>query len=291
MRKALFLTLLLRLSLASAQTSSAWTRPQEPFRIVENLFYVGSQDLACFLVTTPAGNILINANLESSPPQIRKSIETLGFRWADTRILLTGQAHFDHLAGAAAILNQTGAKLMVMDGDVSVAESGGANDFAALPRFPPVHVSRALHDGDLIDLGGVRLIAHKTPGHTRGCTTFTMKVSHAGRTLNVVIIGGLSALDSYRLVATSSQPASYPGIAQDFDHTFAILRELPCDIFLGAHGEYFDMQGKLARRYDQSPDVWIDPEGYHRTVAEAQRKFEKRLQSEQAKSQSNARTE
>ncbi|HEX4169120.1 MAG TPA: subclass B3 metallo-beta-lactamase [Bryobacteraceae bacterium] len=289
--KALFLALVLRLSLAGAKTNPVWTAPQKPFRIVDNLYYVGSRDLACFLITTPAGNILINANLESSPPQIRKSIETLGFGWADTKILLNSQAHFDHLAGAAAILQQTGAKLMVMDGDVSVAESGGASDFAALPRFPPVHVSRTLYDGDIIELGGVKLIAHKTPGHTRGCTTFTMQVSYAGRALNVVIIGGFAALDSYRLVATPRQPASYPGIAQDFEHTFAILRELPCDIFLGAHGDYFDMQEKLRRRHDQSPALWIDPEGYHRTVAEAQQKFEQRLQSEQAKSQSRASNE
>jgi metallo-beta-lactamase class B len=290
-RKVLFLALFLRLSLASAQTNPAWTTPQKPFRIVDNLFYVGSRDLACFLITTATGNILINANLESSPPLIRKSIETLGFHWADTKILLNSQAHFDHLAGAAAILQQTGARLMVMDGDDSVAESGGANDFAALPRFPSVQVNRTLHDGDTIELGGVVLIARKTPGHTRGCTTFTMKAHHAGQTLNVVIIGGFSVLDSYRLVGTPKQPPSYPDIAQDFQHTFAILRGLPCDIFLGAHGEYFQMQQKLARRHDESPAVWIDPQGYRRTVAEAQQKFEERLQSEQSKPQSKTRSE
>ena len=272
--------------LLSAQISPDWTAPQKPFRIVDNLYYVGSRDLACFLVTTPTGNILINANLESSPPLIRKSIETLGFHWADTKILLNGQAHYDHLAGAAAIVRQTGARLMIMDGDVSVAESGGATDFAALPRFPPVRVSRTLHDGDTIQLGGVVLTAHKTAGHTRGCTTFTMKAHDARRTLNVVVIGGLAALDSYRLTGTPQRPPSYPGIAQDFKHTFQVLRALPCDIFLGAHGGYFQMQEKLARRRDESPAVWIDPEGYRRTVAEAQQKFEQRLREEQSKAQS-----
>ncbi len=290
-QRAPVLGLILALSLAGAQTNSAWTTPQEPFRIAGNLFYVGSRDLACYLVTTPAGNILINANLESSPPLIRKSIETLGFHWHDTKILLNSQAHFDHLAGAAAILKQTGAKLMVMDGDVSTAASGGASDFAGLPHFPPAHVDRTLHDGEVIELGGVKLTARKTPGHTRGCTTFTMEVLHAGRTLHVVIVGGLSALDSYRLIATASRPASYPGIAQDFEHTFALLRGLPCDIFLGAHGEYFDMQAKLARHHDGDPSMWIDPQGYRHTVAEAQQKFEQRLRSEQAKAQSNARSE
>jgi metallo-beta-lactamase class B len=287
--QVVFLALCLRVSLISAPVNVAWTTPQEPFRIVENLFYVGSRDLACFLITTPAGNILINANLESSPPQIRQSIETLGFRWAETKILLSSQAHFDHLAGAAAILRQTGAKLLVMDGDASVAESGGATDFAALPRFPRAHVSRTLHDGDTINLGGIVLNAHKTPGHTRGCTTFTMKAAYGGRTLNVVILGGLSALDSYRLVVTAKRPASYPGIAEDFEHTFAVLRALPCDIYLGAHGEYFDMQAKLARRHDESPAVWIDPEGYRRVIAEAQAKFEERLRYEQGIARENVR--
>ncbi len=288
--QAIILTLILGLPYASdAQTDPAWTTPQEPFRIVENLYYVGSRDLACFLVTTPAGNILINANLESSPPLIRKSVETLGFRWSDTKILLSSQAHYDHIAGAAAILKQTGAKLRVMDGDVSVAESGGTDDFAKLPRFPPAHVDRTLHDGDLVELGGVVITAVKTPGHTRGCTAYTMRVSHAGRKLNVVILGGLSALDSYRLVDAPGEPASYPGIAKDFEHTFAVLARLPCDIFLGAHGQYFDMQDKLARRHDGSPAVWIDPDGYRRTVAEAQQNFERRLRMEQTEARSKPR--
>jgi len=278
--------MVLQLSVAVAQINPAWTAPQKPFRIVDNLFYVGSRDLACFLITTPAGNILMNASLESSPPLIRKSVETLGFRWTDTKILLNSQAHFDHLGGAAAIVKQTGAKLMVMDGDVTVAQSGGANDFAALPLFPRVHVDRTLHDCDTITLSGVVLTAHKTPGHTRGCTTFTMKAIDSGRTLDVVIIGGLSALDSLPLVATAKQPASYRGIAEDFEHAFATLRDFPCDIFLGAHGEYFDMQQKLARSHDEGPGMWIDPEGYRRTVAEAQQRFEQRLESEQAKIQS-----
>ncbi len=275
--RTLSVPLLLSFPATNAQTNADWTTPQKPFRIVDNLYYVGSRDLACYLITTAGGNILINANLESSPPMIRHAVELLGFQWADTKILLNSQAHFDHLAGAAAILGQTGAKLMVMEGDVPVAESGGARDFAALPRFPPVHVTRTLQDGDTVALGGFSLTARKTPGHTRGCTTFTWKTQQAGRALNVVIIGGLSALDSYRLVATPGRPASYPGIAQDFRKTFTTLRGLPCDIFLGAHGAYFDMQQKLARRHDDSPAVWIDPAGYRRAVAEAQQNFERQL--------------
>ena len=165
--------------LTHAQTNPAWTTQVAPFQIADNLYYVGSQELASYLVVTPRGNILINANLASSPPQVRASVEKLGFRWTDIRILLNNQAHFDHMAGAAKIVRETHAKNMVMDGDVSVAESGARTDFLSpspnIPLYAPVHVDRVLHDGDTVVLGNVTLTAHKTAGHTRGCTTWTMR--------------------------------------------------------------------------------------------------------------------
>src|SRR5579875_1242871 len=159
-----------------------WTNPLPPFQIADNLYYVGSQDLAAYLVTTQAGNILINANLPSSPALIRRSVEKLGFRWAATKILLISHAHFDHAGGAAAIVKQTGAKFEVMDGDVDVMESGGVKDFAfgPKPQFPPVRVDVTLHDGDKVTLGGVTLVAHRTAGHTRGTTTWTMEAHVPG---------------------------------------------------------------------------------------------------------------
>ena len=268
--------------LLRAQINSDWTTPQKPFRIAGNLYYVGSRDLAAYLVVTPAGNILINANLESSPPQIRASVESLGFRWADTRVLLNSQAHFDHAAGNAEVVRETGAKLMVMDGDVQAMETGDAHDFGGsdLHRFPPVHVARVLHDGDAVRLGGTVLMAHKTAGHTRGCTAWTMQVLDEGRARSVVIIGGFAALDSYRLIDTTRQRASYPGILADFKHGFAVERSLPCDIFLGAHGSYFDMQQKLARLPKEGPSVWIDPAGYRQAVAEAEKSSEAKVAAE-----------
>src|ERR1700761_1405710 len=178
------LAALLLLSLCSpklilAQVSPSWTTPIAPFQIADNLYYVGSQDLASYLIVTPKGNILINANLATSPSQIRASVEKLGFRWKDTRILLNSQAHFDHMAGAAEVIRETHAKNIVMDGDVSVAETGAQTDFLSpspnIPTYPPVHVDRVLHDGDTVSLGDVTLTAHKTAGHTRGCTTWTMR--------------------------------------------------------------------------------------------------------------------
>jgi metallo-beta-lactamase class B len=265
-----------------AQINPDWTTPQKPFRIAGNLYYVGSRDLAAYLVVTPAGNILINANLESSPPQIRASVESLGFRWADTRVLLNSQAHFDHAAGNAEVVRETGAKLMVMDGDVQAMETGDAHDFGGsdLHRFPPVHVARVLHDGDTVRLGATILTARKTAGHTRGCTTWTMQVMDDGHMRNIVIVGGFAALSSYRLIDTARRPASYPGILADFEHGFAVERSLPCDIFLGAHGSYFDMQQKLARLAKEGPSVWIDPEGYGRAIAAAEKSIEAKAAAE-----------
>ena len=271
--------------LAHADTNPSWTTPIAPFRIADNLYYVGSQDLASYLVVTPKGNILINANLATSPLQIRASVEKLGFRWTDIKILLNSQAHSDHMAGAAQVIRETHAKNMVMDGDVSVVETGAKTDFLSpspnILTYTPLHVDRILHDKDTVSLGDVTLTAHKTAGHTRGCTTWTMR-SHlpgepAGTSRNIVIVGGTGFWSEYHFVATLGHPVSYPGIVQDFQHTFTVLRTLPCDVFLGAHGGYFDMLTKLERYRQDGPRVFIDPAGYKDFVADAQKTFEQAL--------------
>ncbi len=257
-----------------AQTPADWTTPVAPFQIADNLYYVGTRDLAVYLVTTPAGNILINANLASSPPLIRASIEQLGFRYADIKIVLNGQAHSDHVGGLAQILRETQAKDFVMVYDADAVRTGGHADFAfghdITTPYAPARVDRVLHDNDTVTLGGVTLTAHKTAGHTRGCTTWTLKVHVPGEPAtqlrNVVIVGGLAALDHYQLVTTPGHPESYPGIASDFEHTFATLRKLPCDIFLGAHGLYFDMLAKLARANPTDPEAVCDDPASYRTA-------------------------
>lgn len=273
-----------------AETNASWTTQIAPFRIADDLYYVGSEDLASYLVVTSKGNILINANLASSPPQIRASVEKLGFHWKDTRILLNSQAHYDHVGGAAEVIRETHAKNMVMDGDASVMESGARTDFLApspnVPGYAAVHVDRVLHDGDTVSLGGVTLVAHKTAGHTRGCTTWTMR-SHlpgepAGTMRNIVIVGGVGFWSEYHFVAAPGHRVSYPGIAGDFAHTFAVLRGLPCDVFLGAHGGYFDMLAKLRRYPQEGSRVFIDAAGYREFVADAQKTFEEALHKQQA---------
>jgi len=277
-------------TLSHGATHPAWTTPLAPFQIADNLYYVGSRDLASYLVVTPKGNILINANLKSSPPQIRASVEKLGFHWAETRILLNSQAHSDHMAGAAEVIRETHARNMVMDGDVSVVETGGRTDFLApspnIIPYPPAHVDRVLHDGDTVTLGGVTLTAHKTAGHTRGCTTWTLRAhvpgEPAGRLRNIVIVGGVSFWSEYHFVATAHHRVSYPGILEDFQHTFAVLHALPCDVFLGAHGGYFDMLTKLRRYSTEGPRIFIDPAGYEAFVADAEHTFVQAVNEQRA---------
>jgi metallo-beta-lactamase class B len=267
----------------SAQSNADWTAPFAPFRIAEGLYYVGSKDLASYLVTTPQGHILINSSLEESPALIRKSVEQLGFKYSDIKILLISHSHWDHDAGSARIIKETGAKYMVMDGDVSVVESGGKTDFAYADSnpYPKAKVDRVLHDGDEVKLGDTVLVAHKTAGHTRGCTTWTMKVKQGSKTLNAVIVGSWNVNPGFRLVDKPQQPASYPGIADDYRKTFATLKTLPCDIFLGAHGAYFNMIDKAARAGTTGESVWVDPEGYKAAVAEREKAFETELRKQQ----------
>lgn len=251
-----------------------WTRAFPPFHIAGNLYYVGSEDLAAYLITTPQGNILINSNLESSPEQIRQSVEKLGFRFTDTKILLISHAHFDHCAGSAQILKMTGAKYEVMDADVPVVEAGGRNDFHYARSkdmwFPAAHVDRVLHDGDTVSPGGTVLTAHKTAGHTKGTTTWTLDENVGGRTLHVVIVGSPNVNPGYKLVGNTA----YPRIAEDYRQEFQVLKALPCDIFLGAHGAYFGLKEKYERWKAGDRNAFIDPQGYRGYVADREKAFE-----------------
>jgi len=266
---------------ASAQSDPDWTAPFPPFRIAGNLYYVGSKGLASYLVATPQGNILINSDLEANAPLLQASIEKLGFRFKDTKILLISHAHWDHDAGSAKIKELTGTQYMVMDADVPVVESGGKADFQYGNRteflYKPVKVDRVLHDGDEVKLGDAVLVAHLTPGHTKGCTTWTMKVAEAGKTYDVVIVGSPNVNPGYKLVNNSG----YPQIAQDYEKMFGVLTSLPCDIFLGAHGGYFDMEEKYARLKPGAANPFVDPEGYKKFVTEKDQEFRAELAKQQ----------
>jgi metallo-beta-lactamase class B len=280
-RLLIVMFLLMFVGRALAQEPPDWTNPFPPYRIIGNIYYVGSQGLASYLITTPQGNILINSNLEKSVPIIRDSVEKLGFRFGDTKILLISHAHWDHCAGSAAVKELTGAKYMVMDADVPEIEDGGKINFGrdskysdiGASQYQPAKVDRVLHDGDQVKLGDTVLTAHLTPGHTKGTTTWTMKVADGGKTYNVVIVGSPNVNPGYKLVNN----ALYPQIASDYERMFRVLKSLPCDIFLGAHGDYYGMEAKYARMKDGGPNPFIDSEGYRNYIAEREQTFRAEL--------------
>jgi metallo-beta-lactamase class B len=266
----------------SPQSDPAWTEPFPPFKIAGNLYYVGSKGLATYLITTSQGHILINSDLEENVPLIRASVERLGFKFTDIKILLISHAHWDHDAGSNTIKKLTGAKYMVMEADVPVVESGGKTDFqygnVPTSLYTPAKVDRVLHDGDEVKLGDTVLVAHLTPGHTKGCTTWTMKVKEHDQTYNVVIIGSPNVNPGYRLVNN----AAYPQIAEDYEKMFRVLKSLPCDIFLGAHGNYFDLETKYMRLKEVATAAFVDPEGYKKYVAEKEQAFKTELAMQRA---------
>ncbi len=260
-----------------AQANPDWTEPFPPFRIADNLYYVGSKGLANYLVTTPQGNILINSDLEANVPLIQASIEKLGFKFKDTKILLISHAHWDHDAGSAMIKEITGANYMVMDADVAVVESGGKTDFeygnSPTTLYRPAKVDRVLHDGDEVKLGDAVLVAHLTPGHTKGCTTWTMQVTDRGKAYNVVVLGSPNVNPGYKLVDNKA----YPEIAEDYERMWRVLKSLPCDIFLGAHGSYFGLEEKYALMKEGSPNPFVDPSGYKKCIAQKEQDFRAEL--------------
>jgi len=255
---------------AGAQANPDWHRAIPGFKIAGNLYYVGTADLAVYLIATPQGNILINGNFKEDVPAIRKSIEGLGFKYADTKIILISHAHGDHDEGIGLIKSGTGARLMVMDADVAAVESTAAGR-------PGAKVDRILHDRDTVELGGSTLTARLTPGHTPGCTTWMMPVAEGGRTLNAVIVGSPNVNAGYVLVNNRT----YPQIAGDYVRTFALLKTTPVDLFLGAHGAYFSLKDKLPKM-GGAMNPFIDPAGYRAYVAEREQAFEKELTKQTA---------
>lgn len=256
-----------------AQANSDTIKAFPPFRIADNLYYVGNDYVASYLVVTPQGNILINSNDAADVPMIKASVQKLGFKFSDIKILLISHAHYDHDGGSALIKKETGASYRVMDADVPVVESGGKTDFIygndPSMLYTPTKVDRVLHDGDTVKLGKTVLVAHLTPGHTKGCTTWTMQGALNGKKYNVVIVGGPYVTTDYQLVNNKA----YPNIAEDYAHMFKVLKSLPCDIFLGAHGMYFGLDEKYARMSKDKTNPFIDPEGYQQFIAQKERDF------------------
>jgi metallo-beta-lactamase class B len=263
--------------------------PAEPFRIAGNLYYVGAHDVTAFLLTGPKGHVLIDGGYPGTAPMIVESIAKLGFDIRDVKLLLNSHGHLDHAGGLAALKRASGAELWVSEGDAGAVESGGIKDVALGPlrfltasgllSYPPAKVDRRLKDGSVVRLGPIQLTAHITPGHTRGCTSWSFPVRHGARELLAVHVCSLGLPPLVSLV----EPERYPGVRADFERSFRRLRSLPADIHLAPHARQFDAWRKVrARRTASDPvEPFIDPRGYRRAIDEAERKFQARLAEQQ----------
>ncbi|MFN0196944.1 MAG: subclass B3 metallo-beta-lactamase [Planctomycetaceae bacterium] len=268
------------LSVVFATAVSAEDKPFPAHRVVGNTYYVGSDALASYLIATPQGHILINSGFDETVPLIQAAVESLDFKMSDVKILLASHAHSDHVAGHSRLQELTGAKVYVMRGDDSVIASGGEGQYLYTDdRWPACPVDRVLDDGDEVKLGETTLVAHITPGHTRGCTTWAWQENDGEKKYDVVVIGSPNVNPGYRLVDN----ADYPKIVDDFAITFAVLKKLPCDIFLGAHGNYYGMHAKYDRVKSAEVNPFIDPEGYRAYVADREKFYLSTLADQKAK--------
>lgn len=283
-RKLLFL--LISFSTVSAMALQInppeWTRPLKPFHMMGNLYYVGTADLTSYLFVTPKGDILLDVGLPQNVPLVEANIRALGFHLRDIKILLNSHAHFDHAGGLQAMKKATGARLYASRADAALMARGGLRDpgYGDKYPYPPVKADKILQDGEQVTLDGTTLTAHVTAGHTKGCTTWTTELRDHGKTYHAVFVCSTSA-PGYRLI---HNPA-YPNIVSDYQHTFATLRSLPCDVFLGAHGSFFSLLEKVAE-LKKNPDSnpFIDPAGYRQYLDHSQAAFEAELKQQRAES-------
>jgi metallo-beta-lactamase class B len=263
-------------SLALAQTVEDRTQDRVAFpshKVIANVYSVGTGTLNSFLFTTPQGNILVNSNFEETLPLLKDAVEKLGFKMTDIKIILGSHAHADHMSGNAALKEMTGgAQVVVMEQDVMAYKA------LKSPTGKVQPVDRTIKDGETVTLGGTTLTAHLTPGHTRGCTTWTTPVQDGGRTLNVgIACGGLQ--EDARLVGNRN----YPEIADDFAKSIKIYQKLPVDVFLASHAWFYDPAGKYARlQKSANPNPYVDPAGYKAWVANMDKNWNS-LMAEQTK--------
>ena len=265
-----------------AQGNPDWTRPFPPFRIVGNVYWVGSYDLATYLITTPQGHILINTGVGDTVKQIKASVERLGFNFADTKILTATHGHFDHVAGMAELKRMTGARLIVSEPDKELLESGGRSDFrfgdTPSAHFEPVRVDGTFKDSDTISLGGTVLTAHHHPGHTKGATSFTLNVQERGKSYSVVIAN----MGSINPGVTVSGMAKYPGITEDYARTFKAQKDMQIDVWLASHASQFKLHEKYKPGDAYNPDRFVDPQGFKAAVEQLEKTYREQLARERA---------
>ena len=261
----------------------SWRAPVPPRHLLANLYYVGATGVSSYLITTPDGDILLDTGFEDTVPIIQHSVEQLGFKLTDIKLILSSHAHIDHVGGHALTKKLTGARVLASAADARTMESGGADDYIQWPKdtivYAPVKVDAIVADGERVTLGGITLTAHLTPGHTRGATTWTMDAVADGHLQHVVFFSSASINPGTRLLRNPL----YPNFVTDFETTFGKLQALPCDIFFAPHGGQFAMAEKFERLdRGEKPNPFIDPEGWKNLIATAEKAFRDQLAAEQA---------
>jgi metallo-beta-lactamase class B len=260
-----------------------WRAPVPPQHLVGNIYYVGAIGVSSYLITTPAGHILLDTGFDDTVPIIERGVEQLGFRLADIKIILNSHAHIDHVGGHAQMKKLTGALIYESAADARTLESGGADDYIQWPKetilYTPVKADHIVTDGEQVTLGGVTLTAHLTPGHTRGATTWTMEVTDGGVAHHVVFFSSASINPGTRLL---NNPL-FPDFVPEFEATLAKLRALPCDIFFAPHGGQFAMAQKFAQlAKGEKVNPFVDPEGWKKLVNDAENAFRAQLAAERS---------
>ena len=277
---ALILTAARAVFAQADETSRGRNQPVAPFHIAGNIYYVGANEIASYLITSSKGHFLLDGGFAETAPQIERNIAQLGFKLSDVKFLLSSHAHMDHAGGLAELKRLTGAKLVASEGDAELLRSGGKGDFrfGDTLTFPPVQPDRIIHDGEQVQLDDQVMTAHLTPGHTRGNTSWTTKIHEGGKTYDVVFVGSQSSLD-YEFVGQES----YPGIRADFERSFALLKRLPCDIPLGSHASFFHLNEKRERLARGEPNVFVDPQGYKTYLEESEKDFRDKVAQQEQK--------
>ena len=267
---------------AIGQGNADWTRPFPPFKLIGNIYWVGSYDLSTYLITSQQGHLLINTGVGDTAQKIKASVEQLGFKMSDVRILTATHGHWDHVAGMADLKKMTGAALVVSEPDKELLESGGKADFrfgsTSSSWFEPVKVDRTFKDGETLSLGDTRLTAHLHPGHTKGATSFTTEIRENGKTYRVVIAN----MGSINPGVTVTGMATYPGIQQAYARTFAAQQAMKIDVWLASHASQFRMHDKYKPGDPYNPDRFVDPNGFLDAVKRLEKAYLDQVSKERA---------
>jgi metallo-beta-lactamase class B len=254
--------------LASGQARD-WNKPFPPHKVIGNVYFVGTGELGSFLITTPQGHILVNSDFETTVPFIRASVEKLGFKFSDIKILLGSHAHGDHMEGDAMVKEFTGAKVMAMEQDVPALK-------LMKPGGKEHPVDRILKDRDEVKLGGTTMVAYLTAGHTKGCTSWYFKTTEDGKTYDVLILGSIGVNPGYILVNNKN----YPEIADDYVRSFKTLRALHVDVFLASHGVFYGLDEKYPKLGKQEANPFIDPAGFQAHIDLKEKEFQTELEKQ-----------